>query len=105
MRALDRNDGLFLVGFWCAVFIVGTIALLFRLSSSAAAAWVQAIGALLALGAAVLVPYLSAKVAQQQAHAEKVRRANELIVLLIADITLLGTRVRLLKKRISEMPI
>jgi hypothetical protein len=106
MRAWDRNDLFFFGGFWAALLVVGALGLLLQLSSSAtAAAWVQAIGSLLALGAAVLVPYLSATVTRQQAHVDKIRRSHEVIVLLIGEVVLLSNRVKLLKRKISGMPL
>lgn len=49
---------------WCA------------LSSSAQAAWVQAIGSILAVGAAILVAWFQAKDAREQATADRQRQAT-----------------------------
>ena len=83
------NDWLSSIGYWIE-------------HHSAAAAWVQAIGATLAVATAVLVPALQARHARQQRDDDRQLRAKSLAVAIYPDLLHIRTIHRRIRSRLSQ---
>lgn len=70
---------------------------------SAAAAWVQAIGATLAVATAVLVPALQARHARQQRDDDRQLRAKSLAIAIYPDLLHIRTIHRRIRSRLSQL--